>query len=130
MTRFRGNVPRGTPPRPRPSDDQPARLPFGTPAPPRGSPSTNPLVPIALVRLGEETVIVARVQTWVIHDPFEREVMRVALELSYQRPVALLSKEPCGCEEMWGDAVILAKLNELPDQAFHSQMMRVSFAAH
>jgi hypothetical protein len=96
----------------------------------RRASTANPHIPIALVRVGDETVIVARVLTWVVHDPFERSVLSTALQLSYQRPVVLLSKEPCGCQEMWGDATILAKLKKLPDAAFHWQMMRVSFAAH
>ncbi|HEY4057501.1 MAG TPA: hypothetical protein VGM39_12875 [Kofleriaceae bacterium] len=129
MKRFRGHVPRGTS-RANARDEQPSHLPFGTPAPIARASSTNPLVPIALVRIDDTTVIIARVLTWVIHDPFERSVLTTALQLSYQRPVVLLSKEPCGCQEMWGDSVLLAKLEKLPEAAFHWQMMRISFAAH
>ncbi|CAN5770711.1 hypothetical protein BH11MYX2_BH11MYX2_12990 [soil metagenome] len=131
MTRSRENVPPGTRSARSGPDPLPRRRPIGTPAPvpPLASPA-NPLVPIALVSVDDETMVVARVETWVVHDPFERAVLSTALQLSYQRPVVLLSKEPCGCREMWGDSALLAKLTKVPDAAFHWQMMRVSFAAH
>lgn len=102
--------------------------PYVPPAAPRRRAKPRPAARLSLVRVRGQTVIVVAVETWVLHDPFEADLIISAIQLTYHRAVVLYALEPCGCRAAYGLPDLVNVISAMPPEALQWRIVAFDFS--